>query len=66
MLARARQRTVAVTLVDGVRPQMEALRTAFASIVAPSDLRPFSPAELDALVNGVDESWVADGVLRLP
>ena len=55
------QRVVAVTLVEGVRAQMEALRAGFAGIVALADLKPFSVAELDTLFNGVEEAWDTDG-----
>jgi len=53
-----------VTLVEGVRGQMNALRAGFATVVSPDVLSSFTVAEFDALFNGVEESWDTDGMHR--
>jgi hypothetical protein len=48
------------TLVDAVRPGMDAFVAGFDSVVSLSKLQGFSPEELAVLLGGTDEAWSAE------
>ena len=44
-------------LVGGVRAQLAAFRQGFSDVFLASRLAPFTPSELDVLLNGARERW---------
>lgn len=54
------------TLVDAVRPAMEAFLAGFDSVLSLSKLQGFSPEELAVVLGGTDEAWSAERMSSVP
>jgi len=58
------QRVLDVTLAEGVRAQVSAFRSGFSSVFDIERLLPFSPDELDSLINGSREKWEVNTIIE--